>query len=109
MSSVIEDVVKSLVEFESALDMAKSDASEARKKLLKDADDWAENAKATAISRAQQIAADRISKAKADAEIEAGAIKKKGAASLQTFEASISRHKSDAVELVVSALLGERK
>ena len=106
--SSIEDAVKSLVEFESALDTAKSDALEAKKKLLKDTNDWAEGSKAVAISKAKQVASDRVSKARADAEVEAVVIRRKGAASLQTFQTSISKHKSDAVELVVSALLGER-
>ncbi len=109
MSSVIEDAVKSLVEFESALDVAKSEASDAKKRILKSADEWAESAKAAAISKAQQISSDRIARAKADVEVEAIAIRMKGDASLHTFEASISKHKGDAVNLVVAALLGERK
>lgn len=108
MSSIIEDVVNSLVDFESVLEMAKAGASEAKKKMLKDADDWAESAKAAAISKAQQIASERIAKAREEAESEAVSIKKRGETSLRTFEGSISKRKGDAMALVASALLGER-
>ncbi len=108
MSSTIEDVVKSLVEFESALDTAKADASESKKKLLKDADDLSENAKSEAMARAQQIASERMSKARAEAEGEAESIKRKGDAELKKFEATISKRKNEAVELVAATLLGER-
>lgn len=108
MSSTIEDVVRSLVEFESALDAAKTEASEAKKKLLKDAEDWSEKAKSDALSRAQQITSERMSKARAEAEGEAESIKREGEAALKKFEAAISKRKSEAVELVAAALLGER-
>ncbi len=107
MSSVIEKTVKALVEFESELDKAKAEASEARQKMVKDASNWAESAKANAISRAQQIASETLEKAREEAEKEADAIKKKGETSLQAFEASISRRKAKAAEAVVGRLLGE--
>jgi len=74
---------------------------------MKDATDWAEAAKAAAISKAQEIASQRVTKAKEDAEAEADRIRKKGDSDLREFESSISRHKSKAAELVASRLLGE--
>ena len=108
MSSIIEDVVKSLVEFEAALDVAKNEASEAKKKLLKDADDWADKARSAAMSKAQQVVSERIAKARSEVEVEAISIEQKGDESLREFEASISKRKGKAVELVVARLLGER-
>lgn len=107
MSSAIEETVKALVEFESELDAAKAEVSAARKKTIKDAADWAEAAKASAISKAQGIASKTVAKAREDAEAEAEKIRKKGESDLKAFEVSISKHKSKAAELVASRLLGE--
>jgi vacuolar-type H+-ATPase subunit H len=107
MSSAIEETVKALVEFESELDAAKAEVIEARKKTMKDAADWAENAKASAISTAQEIASKTVAKAREDAEAEAAKIRKKGESDLKAFEVSISKHKSKAAELVASRLMGE--
>jgi vacuolar-type H+-ATPase subunit H len=109
MSSVIEDTVKALVEFESELDRAKAGASDANKRMLKDAANWAETAKASAISKAQQIASERLARARAEAEREAGSIRKKGESSLKAFEDSISKRKASAAQRVVARLLGEQQ
>ena len=74
---------------------------------MKDASDWAESAKSTAISRAQEMASQQVAKAKEEAEAEAGKIKKKGEADLKEFESSISKMKSKASEHVRARLLGE--
>ena len=68
MPSAIESTVKALVEFEAELDRAKAEASDAKRRTMKDAADWAEEAKAAALSKAQSIASAGISKAKEDAE-----------------------------------------
>ncbi len=107
MSSAIESTVKALVEFEAELDRAKGEVSEAKRRATKDALDWAEEAKASAISKAQAIASQRVKEAKEDAESEAVAIRKKGESELKAFEASISKNKSQAAELVGARLLGE--
>ncbi len=106
MSSTIESTVKALVEFEAALDRAKAGATEAKRRTMKDATDWAEEAKVSAISKAQAMASQKLSKAKEDAEAEAEAIRKKAESDLKGFESSISRHKSKAAELVAARLLG---
>lgn len=106
MSSVIEQTIKSLVEFEAELERAKSDASDRKKRTLKDASDWAATAKSSAIARAQKIASDRLAQARSEAEEEAAVIAKKGEESLRAFEASISKHKQKAADHVVSRLLG---
>jgi vacuolar-type H+-ATPase subunit H len=107
MSSAIEETVKALVEFESELDAAKAGVSDAKTKTMKDAADWAEAAKASAISKAQEIASKTVAKAREDAEAEAERIRKKGESDLKAFESSISKHKSKAAELVAARLLGE--
>jgi vacuolar-type H+-ATPase subunit H len=107
LSSTIEETVKALVEFESELDAAKAEVSDLRKRTLKDAADWAEGAKNSAMSKAQEIATQRVAKAREEAEAEADAIRKKGESDLKVFESSISRNKSKAASLVTSRLLGE--
>ncbi len=107
MSSVIEETVKALIEFESELDKAKAEASETKKMMIKDAAGWAASARASGISKAQQLASERLAKAREEAEEEADAIRKKGESSLKNFEASISKGKSKAADHVVGRLLGE--
>ena len=107
MSSAIESTVKALVEFEAALDRAKAEVSEARRRTMKEAADWAEEARVAAIAKAQAIASSQVSKAKEDAEVEAETIRKKGESDLRTFEGSITGNKSKAAELVAAKLLGE--
>jgi vacuolar-type H+-ATPase subunit H len=107
MTTIVEDTVKALMEFEAELDKINSAASDARKKLVKDASDWAESAKTSAVSKAQETAAGRISSARAEAEAEAVGIRKKGSDSLEKFEGSLSKHMAKSVELVVSRLMGE--
>lgn len=109
MSSAIETTVKALVEFESELDKVKADASESKRRLLKDASDWAASAKSSAIAGAQDIASERLARAKEEAEAEAAAIKKKGESSRKAFEASLTKHKSEAAAHVASRLLGEKQ
>ena len=107
MSSAIQDTIRALVEFESTLDQAKSDALETSKVLVKNTGDWAANAKDTAMAKAQRMASERLAKARSEAEREADSIRKKGNASLRLFETSIQKRKAKAIELVVARLLGE--
>ncbi|HEV2226353.1 MAG TPA: hypothetical protein VGR56_06060 [Nitrososphaerales archaeon] len=107
MSSAIEETVKALVEFESGLDSAKAEVSEAKTRTMKEAADWAAAAKASAISKAQEIASRTVAKARENAETEAEKIRKKGESDLKAFENSIMENKSKAADLVASRLLGE--
>ena len=109
MSSAIESTVKALVEFEAELDRAKAEAADAKRKIVKGSIDWAEEAKASAVSKAQEIASERVASAKKTAEAEAKAIREKGAASLKAFEASISERKDQAADLAASRLIGGKK
>lgn len=107
MSSAIEQTVKALVEFEAQLDNAKAESAEAKKRATKEAVEWADAAKASAISKAQEIASRNIAEAKEQAESEAEGIRKKGDADLRAFEDSIAKNRGKAAELVVARLLGE--
>jgi vacuolar-type H+-ATPase subunit H len=107
LPSAIEQTVKALVEFESALDAAKAEVSEARRRAMKDASDWAEAARSSAISKAMEIAARRVAEAKAEAEAQAKSIREEGESELKVFEASISRHGAEAADFAASRLLGE--
>jgi len=109
LSTAIEETVKALVEFESELDRAKAEAAEAKRKAMKDALDWAEAAKASAISKATEIANSRVAEAREGAEAEAKNITARGESELKAFEGSISKHRSKAAELAASRLLGESK
>jgi vacuolar-type H+-ATPase subunit H len=109
LTSVVEETVKALMEFESALDLAKGEASEARKKLQRDAADWSASAKASALQRAQQIASERVAKARSEAEAEAESIRKKGEAASKSFEAAIAKQRSKAAGLVARRLMGEEE
>lgn len=106
MSSAIESTIKALVEFESELDRAKAEAMDAKKKLVKEATDWAASAKSKAIAEAQRMASENVTKARAEAEAEAATIKKNGEKSLKSFEENIGKHKSKAVAKVTAMLLG---
>lgn len=107
MSSAVEQTVKALVEFESELDRAKAGAAEAQRRAAKDAVEWAEASKAGAISKAKEMASQRVAEAKEAAEVEAETIRKKGESDLKGYEASISKHRSEAAKLVAARLLGE--
>ena len=109
MPSAIEQTVKALVEFESALDAAKAEVSEAKRRAMKDALDWAEDARRSAIAQATEIAARRVAEAKSEAEAQAKRIREEGESELKAFEFSISRHKTEAAEFAASRLLGESK
>jgi vacuolar-type H+-ATPase subunit H len=109
MTSAIEETVRALVQFESELDRARADASEAKRRTTKDAIVWAEAAKSSAISRAQEIASRRVAEAREEAEAEAKEIREKAEADLKAFEASISKHRERAAVLAASRLLGESK
>jgi vacuolar-type H+-ATPase subunit H len=107
MSSAVEATVKALVDFESELERAKAGVSETKRRTTKDAGDWAEAARATAVSKAQELASQRVARARRDAEAEADKIRKKGESDLKAFENSISSQRSKAAKLVASKLLGE--
>jgi len=109
LPSAIEQTVKALVEFESALDSAKAEVSEAKRRAMKDALDWADVARTSAVAEATEIATRRVAEAKAEAEAQAKSIREEGESELKTFEVSISRHKAEAAELTASRLLGESK
>ncbi|QQG48102.1 MAG: hypothetical protein HY247_04910 [archaeon] len=109
MSSAVQDTIKALVEFEAELDGAKSAATEASRRLLKDAEEWATSAKSSSLSNAQEKASGRLAKARAEAEKDADRIRAKGAEDLKAFEGSISRRKSKAADHVVSRLMGSSK
>ena len=107
MSSAIEQTVKALVEFEAKLDLAKTELFEAGKRAAKEAADWSETAKASAVSRAQEIASQKVAGARQEAQSEADRIRKKGDADLKAFENSIAKNRGRAAELVAARLLGE--
>jgi vacuolar-type H+-ATPase subunit H len=107
LTSVIEQTLKALTEFESELDAAKAEAVEARKKLLKNANDWAAAASSKAMAEAQENASQTIARARAEAEKDAESIRRKGEATLKSFEASISKRKGRAAEIVAARLRGE--
>ena len=109
MPSTIEQTVKALVEFESALDAAKAEVLEAKRRAMKDALDWAEAARSSAIAQATEIATRRVAEAKAEAEAQAKSIREGGESELKAFEVSISRHENEAAEFAASRLLGESK
>jgi vacuolar-type H+-ATPase subunit H len=107
MSTAIEETLKALTEFESQLDSARADASEAKRQMIKLAAEWADAARGAAVAGAQKVAADAISKAKKEAEKEADSIAKKGQVEVKKFKLSLSGHRSKASELVEKMLLGE--
>ena len=107
MSKTIEETIKALTEFESDLDSAMAEAVEARKKLSKNAVEWAASARDAAVTKAQRIASETVEKARKEAEREAAEIRRKGQASLKKQEESMVKHKAEAVELVTKRLLGE--
>ena len=106
MSQAIEDSVKALKEFEGALDAIKSDADEAKKKMLKSASDWAESAKSASVANAESQARAAVDSARAAAEKQAETIRSAGERDLSNFVAEISAKKSEAVNLVTKRLLG---
>jgi vacuolar-type H+-ATPase subunit H len=107
MSGQIEETLKALAEFESALDRARADASEAKRQMMKDAADWSESARGVAIEKARAIASETVSKARKEAESQAEKIRDDGKKSLKTFESSISKNMKEGTELVLRLLLGE--
>ena len=107
MSKVVEETIKALAEFESALDRVREESQDAKKDMLKNSGEWAAEAKAKALAGAQGVAEGRLSTARREAEAEAESIRKKGQADMKKFEESISRRKKEAAELVTKRLLGE--
>lgn len=107
MPQTIADTVKALTEFEADLDRVKAEMTEAKKKMIKDAGEWAEAARVSALAEAQKTFSDRLAQARAEAEAEAEEIKKKGQVDTKRFAESISKHKTEATELVLRRLLGE--
>ncbi len=108
MSKVIEETVKALTEFESQLDSAKVESSEARRLMVKNAGEWAQSAKATALEQAQERASNLVLQARKVAQLEVDEIKKKGQVGLKKYEETMKKHMAEAADLVVSRLLGER-
>ena len=106
MTQVIEEAVKALTEFEAELDRIKTDASEAKKRLVKTAADEAEKAKSDALAKAQQMADERVRVAKQEAERTAEEIAKRGEGLLKRLKALTLKRKEEAVELAVRRLLG---
>ena len=109
MTSAMEQTVKALAEFESALDSAKAEVLEAKRRAMKDSSDWAEAARSSAIAEATQIAVGRVAEAKAEAEAEAKRIREEGDRSMREFENTISRRREEAAAFAASKLLGESK
>jgi len=107
MSRVIEDTLKALTEFESQLDSAKATASDANHRMVREAGEWVETAKAAAIAEAQRLASETVSAARREAEAAAESIKKQGESTMKDLERSLSRHKREAADLVIRRLLGE--
>ena len=99
--------MKALTEFESQLDGAKNQASEAKRHMLRRAAEWAEAAKGASVAEAQRIASESVSKAKKEAEKEAETIAKQGQVALKRFEKSLASHRAKASEHVAKMLLGE--
>jgi vacuolar-type H+-ATPase subunit H len=107
MPQTIADTVKALTEFEAELDKVKTEAIEAKKKLIKDSADWAEAARNSALAEAQELASKRLSEARTQAEAGAQEIRKEGQVATKKFAEAISKHKKAASDLVLRRLLGE--
>ncbi len=107
MSKVIEETLKALTEFESQLDVARSEASDAKRQMAKKASEWAEAARTSAMDEAKRMASETVEAARRAAQLEADSIKKKGASELKRFEESLGKHEREAAELVAKRLLGE--
>jgi len=87
----------------------KAEALETKKKMIREAKGLAESASNSAITKAQQEALETLALARAEAEVEAKSIRKKGESALKSFETSISRRKAKATQGVVGRLLGETR
>lgn len=107
MSSVVEEAIKVLAAFEAELDGVKSEAIEARKRLLKVAIDQGEKAREEALAKARSMAEMRIRNARRDAEAEAAMIIERGRSSLASLNARISEKSDVALKLVTKHLLGD--
>lgn len=108
MAQVIEDAVKALTEFESALDQIRGEAVEREKRLAKEAAELSDLAKVQAMAKAKQVADERVAAAREAAEREAAVIRQKGEDSLKLFEDAISKKKAAAATMVVAKLMGAR-
>src|SRR2546427_6190074 len=106
MTQVIEEAVKALAEFEAELERIKTDASEAKKRLVKTAADEAEKAKGDAVAKAQELVDERVKVAKQEAERGGEEVAKKGEESLNRLKTATLKRKEEAVELAVRRLLG---
>ncbi len=106
MTQTIEAAVKALAEFEAALEKIKSEALEAKRRLVKTALDEAERAKGEAIAKAQELANERVRTGREEAGKTAGEITKRGEESLNRLKAAALKRKEEAVDLVVRRLLG---
>src|SRR2546428_7893514 len=101
MAQVIEEAVKALAEFEADLDRIKSDASDAKKRLVKAAADEAEKAKIDALAKAQELANERVRVAKQEAEREAGGGAEKGGGTLDPPKTAAPKRQEEAGRLSV--------
>jgi vacuolar-type H+-ATPase subunit H len=106
MTEAIEETIRALTEFEAELEKLKTGAVETKKAMIKNAGAWAETAKAVAIGQAQQVANQRLSTARTEAEEEIESIRSASQKSLKDLTESIADHKQEAVQLVVKRLLG---
>jgi vacuolar-type H+-ATPase subunit H len=107
LPQTITDTVKALTDFEAELDRIRAGMLDAKKRMIKDAGDWAEVSKSSALAEAQKLASERLSEARTKADAEAEEIRKKGQSATKKFAESISKHKKEASELVLRILLGE--
>lgn len=108
MTQTIDAAVKTLTEFEAALDFAKGESSDAKKLLVKSAANWAAAARDEAVAQVQKIAEARLTTAREEAEKEAETIKATGRSSLEEFHTAITERKEKAVDLVVKRLVGAK-
>jgi vacuolar-type H+-ATPase subunit H len=107
MAQTVEDTIKALKEFEQDLDRVKATVADAAKKMVKDARDWADSARAAALVEAKKSADLALERAKEEAAHEVHKIGEGSHESLQTLKQTMAAHKIAAAELVLKRLLGE--
>jgi vacuolar-type H+-ATPase subunit H len=105
LSSVVEEAIKILVNFEAELDKIKEQVMEAKKDLMRTSSEEGEKARKEVLARVQVIAEENIRRAREEAEREAKSILFKGEESLKVLREKISRRNKDAIELVVKYLM----
>jgi vacuolar-type H+-ATPase subunit H len=107
MAQTVEDTIKALKEFEQDLDGVKATVADAGKKMVKDARDWADSARAAALVEAQKAVDLALERAKEEAADEVHKIGEGSQESLQTLRQTMAVHEIVAAELVLKRLLGE--